>query len=87
MSWTLASAPINLKAAISADVIALAYVSDGADGFVFQGPGRIVEDIAEYFEIDLQNKLSFFSPTGKVCEIFEIPVNGNNCSTDRIFLF
>ena len=86
MSWTLASAPINLKAAISADVIALAYVSDGADGFVFQGPERIVEDIAEYFEIDLQDKLSFFSPTGKVGEIFEIPVNGKNCSTDRIYL-
>lgn len=86
MSWTLASAPINLKAAISADVIALAYASDGADGFVFQGPKRIVEDIAEFFDIDLMDELSFFSPTGKVGEIFEIPVSGKNCSTDRIYL-
>ncbi len=86
MSWTLASAPINLKAAISADVIALAYASDGAGGFTFQGPERIVEDIAEYFDIDLQDKLSFFSPTGKVGELFEIPVSANNCVTDRIYL-
>ena len=86
MSWTLASAPINLKAAISADVIALAYASDGADGFVFQGPKRIVEDIAEFFDINLMDELSFFSPTGKVGEIFEIPVSGKNCLTDRIYL-
>lgn len=86
MSWTLASAPINLKAAISADVIALAYASDGADGFEFHGPERIIEDVAEYFNLDLKDELSFFSPTGKAGEIFEIPVSAKNCSTDRIYL-
>ena len=86
MSSTLASAPVKLNAATSAHVIALAYVSDGAESFVFQGPGTIIEDIEQCFEINLLDELSFFSPTGKPGEIFEIPVSAQNCVTDRIYL-
>ncbi len=86
MSSTLASAPVKLNAATSAHVIALAYVSDGAESFVFQGPGTIIEDVQQCFEINLQDELSFFSPTGKPGEIFEIPVSAQNCVTDRIYL-
>ncbi|MEY4967831.1 MAG: hypothetical protein RIQ73_530, partial [Actinomycetota bacterium] len=86
MSSTLASAPVKLNAATSANVIALAYVSDGADSFVFQGPGTIIEDIQQCFEVNLLDELSFFSPTGKPGEIFEIPVSAQDCVTDRIYL-
>ena len=86
MSSTLASAPVKLNAATSANVIALAYVSDGAESFVFQGPGTIIEDIQQCFEINLLDELSFFSPTGKPGEIFEIPVSAQDCVTDRIYL-
>ena len=86
MSSTLASAPVKLNAATSANVIALAYVSDGAESFVFQGPGTIIEDIQQFFEINLLDELSFFSPTGKIGEIFEIPVSAHDCATDRIYL-
>lgn len=86
MSSTLASAPVKLNAATSAHVIALAYVSDGAESFVFQGPGTIIEDVQQCFEINLLDELSFFSPTGKPGEIFEIPVSAQNCVTDRIYL-
>ena len=86
MSSTLASAPVKLNAATSAHVIALAYVSDGAESFVFQGPGTIVEDVQQCFEINLLDELSFFSPTGKPGEIFEIPVSAQNCVTERIYL-
>jgi len=86
MSSTLASAPVKLNAATSAHVIALAYVSDGAESFVFQGPGTIIEDVQQCFEINLQDELSFFSPTGKPGEIFEIPVSAQDCVTDRIYL-
>ncbi len=86
MSSTLASAPVKLNAATSAHVIALAYVSDGAESFVFQGPGTIIEDIQQCFEINLLDELSFFSPTGKPGEIFEIPVSAQDCVTDRIYL-
>ena len=70
MSSTLASAPVKLNAATSAHVIALAYVSDGAESFIFKGPGTIIEDIQQCFEINLLDELSFFSPTGKIGEIF-----------------
>ena len=86
MSSTLASAPVKLSAATSANVIALAYVSDDAESFVFQGPGTIIDDIQQFFEINLLDELSFFSPTGKAGEIFEIPVSAHNCATDRIYL-
>ena len=86
MSSTLASAPVKLNAATSAHVIALAYVSDGAESFIFQGPGTIIEDIQKCFEINLLDELSFFSPTGKPGEIFEIPVSAQNCVTERIYL-
>jgi len=86
MSSTLASAPVKLNAATSAHVIALAYVSDGAESFVFQGPGTIIEDVQQCFEINLLDELSFFSPTGKPGEIFEIPVSAQNCVTERIYL-
>jgi len=86
MSSTLASAPVKLNAATSAHVIALAYVSDGAESFVFQGPGTIIEDVQQCFEINLLDELSFFSPTGKPGEIFEIPVSAQDCATDRIYL-
>jgi len=86
MSSTLASAPVKLNAATSANVIALAYLSDGDESFVFKGPGTIIEDIQQCFAIDLLDELSFFSPTGKSGEIFEIPVSANNCATDRIYL-
>ena len=86
MSSTLASAPVKLNAATSANIIALAYVSDGAESFVFQGPGTIIEDIQKCFDINLPDELAFFSPTGKVGEIFEIPVSAPNCATDRIYL-
>lgn len=86
MSSTLASAPIKLNAATSANIIALAYVSDGAESFIFQGPGTIIEDIQKCFDINLPDELAFFSPTGKVGEIFEIPVSAPNCATDRIYL-
>ena len=86
MSSTLASAPVKLNAATSAHVIALAYVSDGTESFVFQGPGTIIEDVQQCFEINLLDELSFFSPTGKPGEVFEIPVSAQNCVTERIYL-
>jgi len=86
MSSTLASALINLSSAISANAIALAYVGDGEESFIFQGPGTIIQEIEKYFDLNLVDELSFFSPTGKPGEIFEIPVSAPNCATERIYL-
>jgi leucyl aminopeptidase len=86
MSSTLASAPVKLAAATSADVIAVAFASNGTGGFSFQAPGTIISDIESCFDIDLVDELSFFSPSGKTGEIFEIPVSAENCATERIYL-
>ncbi|TRZ54442.1 MAG: leucyl aminopeptidase family protein [Streptomycetaceae bacterium] len=86
MSSTLASAPVKLAAATSAEVIAVAFASNGTGGFSFQGPGTIISDIESCFDINLIDELSFFSPSGKAGEIFEIPVSAQNCVTERIYL-
>jgi leucyl aminopeptidase len=86
MSSILTSAPVKLAAATSADAIALAYeiVSDGV--FIFTAPSNLIQDIENHFAVNLVDELSFFSPTGKVGEIFEIPVSEVNSRTERIFL-
>ena len=86
MSSILTSAPIELSAATSAHAIALAYVSDSEGVFSFKAPANLIQDIEKYFAINLEGELSFFSPTGKVGEIFEIPVSEANSRTERIFL-
>jgi leucyl aminopeptidase len=86
MSSILTSAPIELSAASSAQAIALAYVSEREDEFSFKAPGSLIQDIEKHFAINLQDELSFFSPTGKAGEIFEIPVSEANTRTERIFL-
>ena len=72
MSSTLASAPVKLAAATSADVIAVAFTSNGTGSFSFQGPGTIISDIESCFDINLIDELSFFAASGKAGEIFEI---------------
>jgi leucyl aminopeptidase len=86
MSSTLTSAPVKLAAATSADVIAVAFAVNGAGSFSFEGPGTIIRDIESCFDVDLVDELSFFSPSGKAGEIFEIPVSAENCVTERIYL-
>ena len=86
MSSTLASAPVKLAAATSADVIAVAFTSNGTGSFSFQGPGTIISDIESCFDINLIDELSFFAASGKAGEIFEIPVSAENCVTERIYL-
>ncbi|CAB4858193.1 MAG: leucyl aminopeptidase family protein [Actinobacteria bacterium] len=86
MSSTLTSAPVKLSSAIDADAIALAYIKDSSGNFIFKGPGTIIKEVEKYFEINLIDELLFFSPTGKVGEIFEIPVSAIDSATERIYL-
>lgn len=86
MSSILTSAPIELTAATSADAIALAYVSESNGVFSFRAPANLIQEIEDYFAINLKDELSFFSPTGKAGEIFEIPVSEANSRTERIYL-
>jgi len=86
MSWILKSAKVHISPAISADAIALAF-SKNSDGlFSFNAPKNLVADIEEFFGINLVDELSFFKPTGKTGELFEIPVSAKGAHCDRIYL-
>ncbi len=86
MSWILASAPVDLVSALSADAIAVGYTTNGTDGFIFQGPGSLIQELETHFDVNLNDELTFFSPTGKIGELFEIPVSAKNSQTERIYL-
>ncbi len=86
MSWILASAPVDLVSALSADAIAVGYTTNGTDGFIFQGPGSLIQELETHFDVNLDDELTFFSPTGKIGELFEIPVSAKNSQTERIYL-
>ena len=77
-------ATLDIKAASSADAIAVSYTkkSDGEFEFVSQ----LTADIEKFFGVELRDELSFFSPTGKAGEIFEIPVSATDAATNRLFL-
>ena len=84
MSALPIAASLDIKAASSANSIAIGYVKNPDDSFEFVGP--LVADIEKFFGLNLVDELTFFGPTAKAGEIFEIPVSAADCPTDRIFL-
>jgi len=84
MSALPIAASLDIKAASSANSIAIGYVKNPDDSFEFVGP--LVADIEKFFGLNLVDELTFFGPTAKVGEIFEIPVSATDSPTDRIFL-
>ena len=84
MSALPIAASLDIKAASSANSIAIGFVKNADDSFEFVGP--LVGDIEKFFGLNLVDELTFFGPTAKAGEIFEIPVGAADCPTDRIFL-
>jgi len=84
MSALPIAAPLDIKAASSANSIAVGYIKNSDDLFVFVGP--LITDIEKVFGLNLVDELTFFGPTAKAGEIFEIPVSATDSPTDRIFL-
>ena len=84
MSALPIAAPLDIKAASSADSIAIGFVKNPDESFECVGP--LVADIEKFFGLNLIDELTFFAPTGKAGEIFEIPVSATDSPTDRIFL-
>jgi leucyl aminopeptidase len=84
MSALPIAATLDIKAASSANSIAIGFVKNNDESFEFVGP--LVTDIEKFFGLNLVDELTFFGPTAKAGEIFEIPVSATDCPTDRIFL-
>jgi len=77
-------APFEISKAVSAHSIALGFFKNTDGNFEFVGP--FAAEIEKYFDLNLVDELTFFSPTGKAGELFEIPVSATDSQTDRIFL-
>jgi leucyl aminopeptidase len=84
MSALPIAASLDFKAAASANSIAIGFVKNPEESFECVGP--IVTEIEKFFGLNLVDELTFFGPTGKAGEIFEIPVSATDSPTDRIFL-
>ena len=84
MSALPIAAPLDIKAASSANSIAVGFIKNPNDSFVFVG--SLIADIEKVFGLNLVDELTFFGPTAKAGEIFEIPVSATDSPTDRIFL-
>ncbi len=77
-------APFEISRAVSAHSIALGFIKNTDSEFEFVGP--FAAEIEKYFDLNLVDELTFFSPTGKAGELFEIPVSATDSQTDRIYL-
>lgn len=84
MSALPIAAPLEIKAASSANSIALGFIKNSADSFEFVGP--MAKEIESFFGLNLVDELTFFGPTAKAGEIFEIPVSATDSPTERIYL-
>lgn len=84
MSSLPIAAPLDIKAASSANSIAVGFIKNSQGSFEFVGP--LVNEIEKHFALNLIDELTFFSPSGKAGEIFEIPVSATDSQADRIYL-
>lgn len=58
-----------------------------SDGEIsFSGSTSLLTSLEKLFEINLIDEVTFFSPTGKAGELFEIPVLHSDTEMDRIYL-
>jgi leucyl aminopeptidase len=76
--------PFEISKAVNADSIALGFTKDSAGSFEFVSP--LASEVEKFFGLNLVDELTFFTPTGKAGELFEIPVSAENSKTERLFL-
>jgi leucyl aminopeptidase len=77
-------APFEISKAVSAHAIALGFFKNLDGNFEFVSP--LASQIEKFFGLNLVDELTFFGPTGKAGELFEIPVSAEDSETDRLYL-
>jgi leucyl aminopeptidase len=77
-------APLEISEAVTSHSIALGFVKNLDGNFEFVSP--ITSEIEKFFGLNLVDELTFFAPTGKAGELFEVPVSAEDSPTDRLFL-
>jgi leucyl aminopeptidase len=77
-------APLEISEAVASHSIALGFIKNLDGNFEFVSP--ITSEIEKFFGLNLVDELTFFAPTGKAGELFEVPVSAEDSPTDRLFL-
>lgn len=81
----------DIDSVSTSDVIVISYimlpvVAEGSPEVIFNAHPALVKQLEKIYSVDLRDELSFFSPTGKVAEINEIPVSAPDSSVEKIIL-
>lgn len=84
MPSLLAATPIDIKKCAMAEAVAVGFFKN--DDGNFETSSSLGKELENFFQVTLLDELSFFSPSGKAGELFEIPVSATDSITDRIFL-
>ena len=66
--------------------MALGFSKDSDEKIEFVGNSRLISSLEKYFAINLIDEVTFFSPSNKAGEIFEIPVTHADSDIDRLYL-
>lgn len=64
----------------------MGFTKDNDEKIEFIGNSRLITSLEKYFEINLIDEVTFFSPSTKAGEIFEIPVAHDDADVDRLYL-
>ena len=76
--------PLELESVLDSDCVAIGF-SKSVDGEItFPIATSLVRKIETKLQLNLQDELSFFATTGKVGEIFEIPVSAEGFNCQRL---
>ena len=67
-------------------MLALGFSKSENGDISFVGKASLISSIEKFFDINLVDEVSFFSPTAKAGELFEIPVLHDDVEMDRIYL-
>jgi leucyl aminopeptidase len=81
---TLDARPLELESVLDSDCVAIGFSKSDVGEITFPIATSLVRKIESKFQLNLQDELSFFATTGKVGEIFEIPVSAPGLKCQRL---
>ncbi len=81
---TLLTRSLELSSALNVDYLALGFVISADGSMTFPQCKILARAIESELDLDLGDELSFFAPTGRAGEIFEIPLSATGIKCERI---
>ena len=83
---TLLTRSLELSSVLGVEYLALGFVLSDGGRITFPQSKKLAREIEAKLDLNLSDELSFFAPTGKAGEIFEIPVSAAGAKCERIIL-